>query len=269
MARDKVTIREVANAAGVSIATVSYVINNRTDVKISNETRKKVLQVINLLDYTPNAAAKALAANQSNKKSQLAFYNASLLTSLNSAESFLIFQCLSNYFHKKGFEILLLNNETYDKCDQADTIICYNINRDDFMKLGDNNFIPLIALDCMINDPIFFQINAAPETLVENARKQFGRKKYISLMLDTENKEKKHFYTSSLPNMHFTSDIKEILSFEDQNILVYEKVLYDLLKEKNNVCYVPSLSEEKLEKLQQCIDTAIKKAHKENYNVLM
>ena len=38
MARDKVTIREVANAAGVSIATVSYVINNRTDVKISNET---------------------------------------------------------------------------------------------------------------------------------------------------------------------------------------------------------------------------------------
>ena len=49
----KITIRDVAREAGVSVATVSYVINNRTDMRISDATRKKVLQVINLLDYTP------------------------------------------------------------------------------------------------------------------------------------------------------------------------------------------------------------------------
>ncbi|MDE6185743.1 MAG: LacI family DNA-binding transcriptional regulator, partial [Lachnospiraceae bacterium] len=55
----KVTIKDVAREAGVSVATVSYVVNQRTDLRISDATRKKVLQVINLLNYTPNQAAKA------------------------------------------------------------------------------------------------------------------------------------------------------------------------------------------------------------------
>ena len=64
MAKNKVTIKDVAKAAGVSTATVSYVINNRTDIKLTDETRKKVLQVIHLLDYSPNQAAKALTVRK-------------------------------------------------------------------------------------------------------------------------------------------------------------------------------------------------------------
>lgn len=59
--KQSVTIKDVAKEAGVSVATVSYVINNRTDKRISEKTRKKVLQIINLLGYTPNQSAKALA----------------------------------------------------------------------------------------------------------------------------------------------------------------------------------------------------------------
>ena len=33
-------------------------------MRISDATRKKVLQVINLLDYTPNQSAKALATSR-------------------------------------------------------------------------------------------------------------------------------------------------------------------------------------------------------------
>ena len=64
MAQKKITIKDVAKEAGVSVATVSYVMNHRTDIKISDDTRKKVLQVANLLNYTPNLAAKALASSQ-------------------------------------------------------------------------------------------------------------------------------------------------------------------------------------------------------------
>lgn len=56
----KVTIRDVAREAGVSVATVSYVLNNRSDQKISAETKKKVLQIANLLQFTPSYAAKIL-----------------------------------------------------------------------------------------------------------------------------------------------------------------------------------------------------------------
>lgn len=54
----KVTVRDVAREAGVSVATVSYIMNNRTDMKISEETRKKVLQIANLLNYRPSQAPR-------------------------------------------------------------------------------------------------------------------------------------------------------------------------------------------------------------------
>ena len=62
--KNNITIKDVAREAGVSVATVSYVINERNDKRISDKTRKKVLQVINLLGYTPNQSAKALATNR-------------------------------------------------------------------------------------------------------------------------------------------------------------------------------------------------------------
>lgn len=42
--RKKITNKDVAKFAGVSVATVSYVMNGRTDQRISESTRKKVLQ---------------------------------------------------------------------------------------------------------------------------------------------------------------------------------------------------------------------------------
>lgn len=63
--KNNITIKDVAREAGVSVATVSYVINERNDKRISDKTRKKVLQVINLLGYTPNQSAKALATSRS------------------------------------------------------------------------------------------------------------------------------------------------------------------------------------------------------------
>jgi len=53
-----VTIRDVANAAGVSLATVSRVINSPESVR--DERRKQVERAIKQLGYTPNQAARAL-----------------------------------------------------------------------------------------------------------------------------------------------------------------------------------------------------------------
>ncbi len=58
------TIYDVAREAGVSIGTVSYVLNNTKRVR--PETVRRVQQAMQALNYRPRAAAKALAAGHSN-----------------------------------------------------------------------------------------------------------------------------------------------------------------------------------------------------------
>ena len=59
----KATIKDVAKLAGVSIKTVSRVINREDSVK--PDTEKKVQAAINELNYQPNSSARNLAATQS------------------------------------------------------------------------------------------------------------------------------------------------------------------------------------------------------------
>jgi LacI family transcriptional regulator len=59
-----VTIKEVAELAKVSQATVSRVLNNNSTVKELN--KDKVYQAIAALGYQPNSIAQALASNRSN-----------------------------------------------------------------------------------------------------------------------------------------------------------------------------------------------------------
>ena len=58
------TIRDVAKKAHVSTATVSRVLNNSPAV--SQETRRRVQEAIQKLDYQPNPAARRLSAGRTN-----------------------------------------------------------------------------------------------------------------------------------------------------------------------------------------------------------
>lgn len=58
-----ISIKEIAKIAGVSVATVSRVINNNG--RFSEETRKKVMKIIDDYDYKTNMAAKSLRVSKS------------------------------------------------------------------------------------------------------------------------------------------------------------------------------------------------------------
>ena len=57
-------IYDVSKKAGVSIATVSRVLNGND--KVSEKTKQKVLSVIEECSYTPNAFARGLGLNTMN-----------------------------------------------------------------------------------------------------------------------------------------------------------------------------------------------------------
>lgn len=66
----RVSIRDVAKEAGVSPATVSYILNDNQNVTISDETKERVLDAVERLKYVPSQAAKTLGSSRVKGKSQ-------------------------------------------------------------------------------------------------------------------------------------------------------------------------------------------------------
>ncbi|AEI10585.1 transcriptional regulator, LacI family [Cellulomonas gilvus ATCC 13127] len=61
----RVTSADVARESGVSRTTVSYVLNAKAGVVITEATRRRVLEAAERLGYTPSAAARALRSGRS------------------------------------------------------------------------------------------------------------------------------------------------------------------------------------------------------------
>ena len=64
MPRSRPTQRQIAEESGVSRTTVSLVLNDVPGVRISPETRQRVLKVARRLDYYPDAAARTLVSGR-------------------------------------------------------------------------------------------------------------------------------------------------------------------------------------------------------------
>ena len=142
----KITMRDIAREAGVSVATVSYIMNNRTDQKISEATRKKVLQLANLLDYTPNSAAKSLATGKGNiigiigcrrddapcRALEDAYFTDLLMRRLNR----LGYDALTAPF-SPGSDLPAFHRD-------VDAVITIDLPHRDFVELADNCYVPVI-----------------------------------------------------------------------------------------------------------------------------
>ncbi|MCW2902090.1 MAG: LacI family transcriptional regulator [Streptosporangiaceae bacterium] len=60
----RVTAKDVATRAGVSVATVSLVVNDKADGRVTEQTRRRVLRAVESLGYRLNASARSLAMQQ-------------------------------------------------------------------------------------------------------------------------------------------------------------------------------------------------------------
>lgn len=96
----KTTIQDVAKEAGVSIATVSRVINNNYPVGV--ETRKKVEKAIKKLQFTPNVLARSLIQ----KKTYMIGVLAPSITNLFFP---LVVMGIQSFFKEKGYHIIMCN----------------------------------------------------------------------------------------------------------------------------------------------------------------
>ncbi|SDB30941.1 regulatory protein, lacI family [Pseudobutyrivibrio sp. YE44] len=253
MAGKKVTIKDVAREAGVSVATVSYVVNGRTDLRISDETRKKVLHVINLLNYSPNQTAKALA---SNKKSLIAFSTSDNNNNvLKLSEEMHSINVLASFFHENGYELLLVHPSSKDNYSQAAAILCMDMEKSDFQKLGENNFIPLLSVNGFINDPLFFQINDDIDKIKNAASYRFNSD-YTFVTLTPNNDERMATIKKQFKKVAMINSLEDLKKLPD-NIVTTDYIINEMLAGSRNCLYIDSLSKEKCSLILRSIEQAV------------
>lgn len=94
------TIKDVANLAGLSVATVSRAMNGTGYV--SEKAREKIHQAINELNYSPNEVARSLYQ----KKSKLIGL---LLPDISNPFFPLVAKGVEDFLQKKGYQVILGN----------------------------------------------------------------------------------------------------------------------------------------------------------------
>ena len=97
-----VTMRDVANAANVSTATVSRVIANKPHVK--EEVRKTVKAVIDQLGYRPNLVAQNLRARRSK-------IIGLIVSDIQNPFFRYISRAVEDTAHQNGYSVILCNND--------------------------------------------------------------------------------------------------------------------------------------------------------------
>ncbi|MCI5568275.1 MAG: LacI family transcriptional regulator [Lachnospiraceae bacterium] len=159
----KAKIADVAKKAGVSVATVSRVINGMENVK--EGTKKRVLKAMSELSYSPNALARNLRKNAS---------NAVLVLTPNFTNPYYshILAGISNCATEKGYSALIVPFNTSEEAERlmknlldsnkADGVIILGLHVEDvwikkYKKqyrmvqcteyIEDENSIPYIAID--------------------------------------------------------------------------------------------------------------------------
>ena len=150
-------LREIAQKAGVSSATVSYVINGRHN-KVSQETIEKVQTIIAENNYELNATARSLAS----KKSKIIGV---VVPNISEEENFFlnpydahILALLEQYIRKQGYFMMI---RCVIQCKDAiallsswnaDGIIFFGTFRDEIAEIQRSLTVPAVFIDAYADD---------------------------------------------------------------------------------------------------------------------
>lgn len=180
--KSRVTIKDVASAAGVSIATVSYVLNNTPGQSIGEDTRKKVLQFANLLGYECNIMARYLATGKTNTVS-LVFKD---LDGLGAQYYFKLIAELSRllYRHNMTLRLADYSDEITASGNGCDAYITVALSEADFRAFADTKYSPVIAIDSMFDDYLFYRINDNFAEMYRKAKSELNANTVTLLTFD-------------------------------------------------------------------------------------
>lgn len=201
----RVNIKDVAREAGVSTATVSYVLNDTPHQSISAETTSRIREAVRKLNYVPNLNARSLSSRKTNligvvipqtePGKEFMFSNPFYGDLLSSAE----YEARQN-----GYHLLLSGSES----NQSYINIARNRGVDGIIIVGayptkwldelQELAIPVVLVDTYVKDPVYHTIGIddrlggrmATEYLIKNGHRRIA---FVSGQIEDQGVVQKRF----------------------------------------------------------------------------
>lgn len=161
----KATMKDIAREAKVSVATVSYILNKVDNQKITDETRCRVLEAADKLNYTPSLTARSLVRGKSGM--------VALLFSRSERDGLwkqLYYGRLAERMEalckQAGYHLLVLGMDAERPSPdiirqrEVDGVLLAGVKKEAFrdvsihFKIG----VPIVLLDNHIDDPLFHKV---------------------------------------------------------------------------------------------------------------
>lgn len=156
---EKVSIRDVAERAGVSAGTVSKVLKNYPG--ISEKTKQKVMEVVTQTGFIPNAVASALSSKQNNRIALFIYIN-DQVQQIDEINMLYILGAFDEA-REENLELVTVFNGSIERLNSeetlryfhsihADTVIVFGLNKNDHKihDLAEEGSLKMVVVDADI-----------------------------------------------------------------------------------------------------------------------
>lgn len=141
-------IKDVAKAAGVSVSTVSNVMNNKKNV--GEETRARILKICSEMAYFPNMAGKGLKSGTSNT----ILFN---FSDFDRSFYLKIINGISDYTNENNYDLIICTFKSCEKYMRSSlTAGCISLDSqmtNDFLNRVAGEPYPIVVLDRIVDNP--------------------------------------------------------------------------------------------------------------------
>jgi LacI family transcriptional regulator len=149
----RVGIREIAAEAGVSVSTVSNVMNNRPNV--GEETRTLILKLCKELNYIPNAAGKSLKT----RESKTILFN---FSDFDRSFYLKIIEGINDYAGDNDYDLMICTTKSCEKYMRSNLtggcIILDGKMQSDVLLYAAAEHYPIVVLDRILDNPFIKSI---------------------------------------------------------------------------------------------------------------
>ncbi|MCI9010260.1 MAG: LacI family transcriptional regulator [Clostridia bacterium] len=260
---EKITIKDIARLAGVSVATVSYIINGKHENRYTTDTKRKVLQIVNLYNFQPSRLAQSFALSKSRNVIVVTDKHASVL---QKAESYDFLRIFCKTFERIGYDLIMRTHLENTRIDMADAIVCVGMEEDKFRRLAQENFVPLLSVDGKINDELFFQIYQNFENVIQKGEEAFGKDNFTIALVDMYNQTLKDEIAALYDKIVFLEDY-DPEKFPKGNVVTVHSSLKNLNVGNSDILVVPANTQARVDAILECFNMATERVQVTSHTV--